>query len=115
MVILGVVLFLLGLVAFLSMAAGNRPDWLSEYFMMLFGAMIAVVICLLAYWWRVTWWYAYAALLLAGVSSYQWFGVPLPLSFIIPGAVVTFSGIIILVRFLQKFPRVSGEIYNESR
>ena len=40
--------------------------------MLLFGAISAGVACAMAYWWLVNRWYVYAALILLGVSAYQW-------------------------------------------
>ena len=106
LVILGSVTALLGLMAFLSVAIGTRPAWLDEYFMLLFSAMIAVVIFLLACWWRVNWWYGYAGLLMITACCHQWLGLTLPLAYIIPGAITLAAGIYILFRFLRKYPRM---------
>ena len=76
--------------------------------MFAFGAIIAIMASLIAYWWRVTRWYAYAALILAGVISLQWLDTPLAWSFIVPGAVILLSGVIILIRFVRKYPVATG-------
>ena len=106
--------------AFFLFIGGNRPQWVSDYFYMLFGGMVAVVIAILAYWWQVNRWYGYAILLILGASLYQWLGLPLPLSFIVPGATIAAAGIYLLVRFLKKYPRATdaeknGEAYDGGR
>ena len=103
-VILGVVFLGLGLAVFFLFSLGNRPDWLSEYFMFLFGCMLALAVVIIAYWWKVNRWYAYAALMVIGVAFHQWLNASLPLSFIIPGAIVMVSGLVILSRFLRSNP-----------
>ncbi|MFC1921231.1 hypothetical protein ACFLYQ_05880 [Chloroflexota bacterium] len=105
-VIAGVVTLLLGIMAFLSFSLGSRPSWLSEYFMILFSAMLAIVICLLALWWNIRWWYAYAAILMITTSFHQWLGASLPLSYIIPGVIIIVTGLIMLMRFLRKYPKM---------
>ena len=66
LLIMGIVLFFLGIFAFLLFSLGSRPDWLSEYFILIFGGMLALVISIIAYWWRARWWFAYAAVLFVG-------------------------------------------------
>ena len=109
LVILGVVLLLFGLAGFLAFAAGSRPAWVSEYFLFMFGMMIALVIALLGYWWKVLRWYIYAGLLFIAVILYQWSGVPENLAFIIPGSIIALYGLILLVGFLRKYPRAKEE------
>ncbi len=106
LVILGSATALLGLMSFISLAAGSRPDWLMEYFILLFSAVITIVICILAYWWRAKWWYGYAGLLMTAACFHQWLGLQLPLTYIIPGAIVFAVGIIMLYRFLHKYPKM---------
>jgi len=112
MVILGVVLFLLGLSVFALFSVATRPAWLSEYFMLLFGTMMAVVIAMLGYWWKVTRWYAYAVLLFLAAASHQWLDVPLNLTFTVPGGVIVLCGLVLLVRFLRRYPKTNGEGIN---
>ena len=115
MVIAGTVLFLLGMAVFLLVFSGNRPDWLSDYFIFLFGCMIAIVVSLLAYWWSVHHWYGYAILIVMGVAFHQWLNAPLALSFIAPGAIVTLSGLILSIRFLRKYPKPIEEAFSEDQ
>lgn len=109
MVILGVVLLLLGLAVFLLFAVNSRPAWFSEYFMFLFGVMMTVVIAMLGYWWKVTRWYVYAVLVFVAFTAHQWLEAPLNLTFTVPGGVIFLIGIVLLVRFLRKYPKATGE------
>jgi hypothetical protein len=112
MVILGVMLFLAGLAAFFIFAVETRPYWLSDYFMFIFGTMLAVVIGVLGYWWKVARWYVYAVIVFASFSLYQWLNTPLNLTFIVPGGIIAVYGFTLLVVFLCKFPRVDAEDMN---
>lgn len=105
MVILGVLLFLLGIAALLLYAAGSRPQWLDDYFMLIMGAMFAVVIALLGSWWMVTRWYIYAVLVFAAFASHQWLGMELNLSFFVPGGIITAFGLVLLFQFLRRYPK----------
>jgi hypothetical protein len=109
MVILGVVLFLAGLAVFFLFMTEMRPAWFSEYFMFMFGAMFAVVIAMLGFWWRVARWYVYAVMVLIAFIAHQWLEAPLNLAFIVPGVIIVIYGLGLLVRFLRRYPKHSGE------
>ena len=109
MVILGAVLFLLGLTVFLWTSTGNRPDWLSEYFMLMLGAMFAFVVVFLASCWRVIRWYVYAVMILLAFVSHQWLDTELNLSFFIPGGIMAIYGFILLILFLRRYPKKPPE------
>ena len=98
----GVATLVLGIVAYFLFTSGS--NFLVGYFMLLFGGILAIVTCAIAYWWKVNRWYVYAALILFGVSSYQWLDFSLPLSFIIPGSLIILSGLTVLIRFLHNNP-----------
>jgi hypothetical protein len=108
MVILGVVLFLMGLSVFFLFMTESRPAWFSEYFMFMFGTMFAVVITALGSWWKVTRWYIYAALVLLAFASHQWLDTELNLSFLVPGGVITLYGFVLLYLFLRRYPKQKG-------
>ncbi len=109
MVILGVVTFLLGLAVFFIFAADSRPAWFSEYFMFMFGVVMAVVIVMLGYWWKVARWHVYAIMIFIAFAVHQWLDTPLNLAFIVPGSIIVLLGLSLLVRFLRRNPRQSEE------
>jgi len=114
MVILGVVLLLAGLAVLPIFIQGNPPGWLREYIMFIFGCMLALVVSIIAYWWKINRWYSYAALMVIGVAFHQWLGAARPLSFIVSGAIVMVFGLVILGRFLLSNPIPSkGEVNND--
>jgi hypothetical protein len=112
MVILGAVLFLLGMAVFLLFSIDRRPEWFSEYFMLILGVMFALVIALLAGWWQVTRWFVYSGLILLVFASHQWLDTELNLSFFIPGTIIALYGVVLLYRFLRRYPKESGEDLN---
>jgi len=115
MVIAGIVLFGLGLMVFFLFTTGNRPAWLSEYFMFLFGTMVAVIILLLASWWKVGRWYAYGGLVFTSFAFHQWLNTILEYSFIIPGSIILLSGLVLLIHFLRKYSLPDMEKPSEDR
>jgi hypothetical protein len=109
LVILGAVLLLLGLAIFGIFAFNTRPEWLNEYIMLIFMTMMAMVVAILGYWWRVTRWYVYVAILFAGAAAQQWLTMPLELGFFIPGGVIAVYGIGLFFRFMRKYPKPNRE------
>ena len=103
--ITGVVTFFIALGAYFLTVSGGST-FLGDYFMFLFGTIIAFLAGAVAYWWLVKRWYAYTLLILVGVSSYQWMEFSLPFSFIIPGTIIIISGLVIIIKFLQKYPKI---------
>ena len=61
-VIAGGVTLLLGITVFLLVVTGRTPQFLQDYFELLFGAMLAIVVGLVGYWWRIVRWYYYGGL-----------------------------------------------------
>jgi hypothetical protein len=108
-VILLTVLLLLGLLAFVLFGIGNRPHWLVDYFPLIFNGMLAVVVCIAAYWAKVNRFYLYAALIFLGAPLHVWLDIPWELGFIGAGGIITLIGLVFLIRFLHKYPRVSHE------
>ena len=109
LVILGVVLFLLGFAVFGIFAFTTRPEWLDDYFMFLLITMMAVVIAILGYWWRVARWYIYGAIVFTGAAAQQWLDMPLELGFFIPGGIIAVYGTGLFIRFLRRYPKPDRE------
>jgi hypothetical protein len=115
LLVAGVVVMLLILPVFFIVSISGPLDWLVRYLIFILGAIFAAIVCAIGYWWNVRRWYVYAALILAGVAAQQWLGLPVEYGFIIPGALVFLSGTAILIYFLRRYPRVTGEVNDESR
>ena len=111
-VIAGAVTLLLGIMVFIIVIAGGMPQLLHDYFELLFGTMLAVVIGLIGYWWGIVRWYSYAGLVFVLAAFNQWLGLSFEMSFIIPGGVILLYGLIIFIRFLRKYPKVSAENFD---
>jgi hypothetical protein len=108
----GTVLLLLGIMAALLWGIGRRPQWLADYFPLIFNGMLAAVVCFVAYWARVNRFYAYAALIFLGAVFHLWAGIPWEFGFIGAGGIIVLVGLRILVSFLRKYPRVVEEAHN---
>jgi hypothetical protein len=109
MAILGAALFLLGFAVFGIFAFNTRPEWLNDYFMFLLITMMAVVIALLGYWWRVTRWYGYSLITFTGAVGQQWLNMPPELGFFIPGGIIVIYGIGLFIGFMRKYPKPDRE------
>lgn len=106
--ILTLVLLLGGVIAALW-GIGTRPQWLTDYFPLVFNGMLAAIICLAAYWAKLNRFYLYAALVFLGAPLYVWLGIKWEFGFVGVGAIIVLIGLGYLIRFLSKYPRVSQE------
>lgn len=83
-------------------------DFLRQYFPVVFGAVIAVLLGVVGYWLRTARFYVYALLLLLAGAVHQWGGVDLWATVTAAGSAIIASGAWVLVRFLRDNP-VGGE------
>jgi hypothetical protein len=109
------VVVLIAVIVLLPVVARGEVQFLRNYFEFLFGSMIAIAVALIAYWWRIYRWYLYAGMVFLFFVFNQWSELSFSLSFIMPGGVITLSGLNILYRFLHRYPVVSQESKYESR
>ena len=107
-VITGVVTLLLGIMVFLIVVTGGIPQFLRDYFEFLFGTILSIVIGLIGHWWGIVRWYGYAGLLFILTAFNQWLGLSFELSLFIPGGVILLYGLLVFVRFLRRYPKVSS-------
>ena len=114
-VILGIVVMLLGVMISVLWGIGTRPQWLADYFPILFNGMLAAIVCLAAYWVRVNRFYLHAALIFLAAVFHQWFGIEWEFGFIGAGSIIVIIGVALLIRFLRKYPRMVEEASNEDR
>lgn len=114
-IIAGTVTFLLGLIVLLLVFADGLTQFLRDYFELFFGLMLTVIIVLIGFWWKIIRWYFYAALFFIFTALNQWVGLAFVMSFIIPGAAIAFCGLFMFIRFIVKYPRISGEDLDGSR
>ena len=105
--ILGSAVLLLGLLAAILWGTGTRPQWLADYFPLIFNGMLAAAVCFVAYWARVNRFYLYAALILLGAVFHLWLGIEWEFGFIGAGGIILLIGLGFLIRFLRKYPRVA--------
>jgi hypothetical protein len=111
-VILGTVVLLLGVMAAVLWGIGRRPQWLADYFPLIFNGMLAAIVCFVAYWARVNRFYAYAALIFLGGVLHLWLGTRWEFGFIGAGGIIVLIGLGILVSFLRKYPRAVEEAHD---
>ena len=114
-VILGTVVLLLGVMAAVLWGIGTRPQWLADYFPLIFNGMLAAVVCFVAYWARVTRFYLHAALIFLGAVLHLWLGTRWEFGFIGAGGIIVLIGLGILISFLRKYPKMIEEVQGEGR
>jgi hypothetical protein len=107
--ILGVVALLVGVMMAVLWGIGTRPQWLADYFPLVFNGILAAIVCFVGYWARVNRFYAYAASIFLGAVLHLWAGIPWEFGFIGAGSIIVLIGVGILIGFLRKYPRVVEE------
>jgi hypothetical protein len=109
------VVLLLGVMMGVLWGIGTRPQWLVDYFPMIFNGMLAAIVCLAAYWVKVNRFYLHAALIFLGAVLYQWLGIKWEFGFIGAGGIIVLIGLGFLISFLYKYPRASQENQDGNR
>ncbi|MFC1984523.1 hypothetical protein ACFLU0_00710 [Chloroflexota bacterium] len=112
---------LLGVVFFVLFSTNNVPRWLDiwmgNYFFATFGGIQALLIAVAAYIVGVWRYYIYAALvftsyIIGGIlRSNDMEGIPI----VVAGSIILILGVVILTRFLRKYPLPPKEIDSASR
>lgn len=103
-VVLGLVVFLLGIVAF-ELVSGNGAIVLRAYFPVLFGGMVAILFAVIATWVHQPRFYVYALLIFLAGVVHQWGGVELWIAVATAGTAIIVGGAFVLVRFLRNNPK----------
>jgi len=107
-VVLGLVVFLLGIVAF-ELVSGNAATVLRAYFPVMFGAMVAILFSVIAAWVHQPRFYVYALLIFLAGVVHQWSGVELWIAVTSAGTAIVLAGAVVLVRFLRNNPRIGDD------
>lgn len=105
-VILLIAVLLLGVIISVLWGIDKRPQWLADYFPLLFNGMLASIVCLAAYWVRVNRFYLHAALIFLGAVFHHWVGIQWEFGFIGSGSIIVLIGLGLLIGFIRKYPRV---------
>jgi hypothetical protein len=113
--ILGAVVLLIGVMAGVLWGIGARPQWLADYFPLIFNGMLAAIVCLVAYWARANRFYLHAALIFLGAVFHRWLGIPWEFGFIGAGSIIVLIGLGILISFLRKYPKMVEEAQHNDR
>jgi hypothetical protein len=114
-VILLTAVALLGLITSVLWGIGTRPQWLADYFPLMFNGMLAAIVCLAAYWVRANRFYLHAALIFLGAVFHLWLGFQWEFGFIGAGSIIVLIGLGLLIGFLRKYPKMVGEVHSEDR
>ncbi|MGD9143028.1 MAG: hypothetical protein PVG61_04190 [Dehalococcoidia bacterium] len=89
--------------------ADDRPEWLTDYFPLLFSGILAAVVGVIAAWLGVYRFLVHAALIFIAGAVHQFTDIAWSCTYIGGGVVIVGVGVIYLVRFLKKYPRMTGE------
>ena len=101
---------LMGVLISILWGINTRPQWLVDYFPVLFSGMLAAIVCLVAYWIKVNRFYLHAALIFLAAVVHQWLSVQWEYGFIGAGTLIILIGLGYLISFLRKYPKTHEEI-----
>lgn len=111
LMVLGLVMLLAGVFVFIGVR-NRSPEmtaWLKTYLMVVLAAVAAFVMVLSGWMSGIKRLHAYAALTLMVVAGGDWLGVEPPVFVLVLGALIMVSGLVLLARFLLKYPAEKGE------
>jgi hypothetical protein len=114
-IILGTVVLLVGVMMAVLWGIGARPQWLADYFPLVFNGILAAIVCIVAYWARANRFYLYAVLIFLGAVFHLWLGIRWEFGFIGAGTIIVLVGVGILISFLRKYPKMVEEAPNNDR
>jgi hypothetical protein len=98
-------LFTLGLVVFTrNETIPALTAWIREYGLVVVGVLLAGLLSLIAWATGAKRVYAYAALAVIAFTGGHWFNLEFPVYLTVLGTVIVLSGMVVLVRFLRKYP-----------
>lgn len=104
---LGVLLNILGLVAFMQTAGGSPPVWVLfafENYMIVIGLFVASLFCFVGYTFRARRMYAYALLTFVTFGIGYFLSYPLYYYIILIGTLILLTGLTMLISFIRKYP-----------
>jgi hypothetical protein len=114
-VILGVAVLLVGVMLAVLWGTRTRPQWLADYFPLIFNGILASIVCFVAYWARVKRFYGYAVLIFLGAVFHLWLGIEWEFGFIGAGGIILLIGLGVLIIFLRKYPKIGEEAQNSNQ
>jgi len=113
--ILGVAVLLVGVMVAVLWGIGTRPQWLADYFPLIFNGILAAIVCFISYWARVKRFYGHAVLIFLGAVFHLWLGVRWEFGFIGAGGIIVLIGLGILIIFLRKYPKIVEGAQNSNQ
>ena len=110
---------LLGVILFALVSTNGLPQWLdawlADYFLVAFAVMVGAIIAVGAFMVGVTRFYAYAVLVFAAFAAAQLFDTSAGLPVTIAAGVIVLCGLVMLMRFLRKYPLPTQEGPDDQR
>jgi hypothetical protein len=111
--------FLLGAVLFALVWTGGLPQWLeawlTDYLLVALAVLVGALIAIGAYLMRVARFYAYAVLVFAAFAVGQWLNTSAGLPVTIAAGVILLCGLVVLMRFVRKYPLPTQEEPDDNR
>jgi hypothetical protein len=113
LLVLGFLGFALGLVAFTQTESGGTPSWLLfliDNYMLTIGGIIACLFLLGGYTFQTKRMYTYTLLVLTIFFVGHFIYYPLEYYLLLLGTIILAVGIVMMIRFVSKYPKTSQEM-----
>lgn len=107
-IVLGIMV-LIGLVFAFAFITDERPQWLMDYFPLIFSGMLAVVVSGISISLGVYRFLVYAMIIFIAGSIHQWSDIKWAYTYTGAGSLIGLIGIIVLVRFIRHYPKQTEE------
>jgi hypothetical protein len=113
------IMFLAGALTLLLILLNHRnqgiTSWINQNMILLIGLLVAIPPLVGAYLIRIIRFYFYSVLIACVFFVEHFFTGSFPINALIFGLILLVSGTIVLIRFLQKYPKPEMEVSNEKQ
>ena len=113
LMVLGLLFFVLGIVAFMQTAEAGTPSWLIvliENYMLTLGVIVSALFLLAGYTFRTKRMYAYALLALVMFVAGHFIYFPLQYYLTALGSLILACGLFMMIRFVRKYPKATETV-----
>lgn len=107
-IVLGIMV-LVGVLFAIAFITDERPQWIQDYFPLFFSGMLAILVGGVAWSFGIYRFLLHAALIFIAGAVHQWSDIQWAHTYLGAGVVIVLLGIVILVRFIQKYPKIPQE------
>lgn len=111
-IVLGIMV-LVGVVFAIAFITDERPQWLGDYFPLIFSGLLAILVGGITWSFGIYRFLLYSVLILIAGVVQQWTDIEWAHSYIGAGVLIILPGVFILIRFIRKYQKMPQENSDE--